>query len=89
MSGSEAMEAAAVLQERGKESLALTMLLDTAELTHLRLAWEIWAGLVADRGGSADMLLSRSLAPMALDRCRLALWGQTSPGGRSLRLVGE
>lgn len=70
-----------MLRERGKESLALTMLLDTAELTHLRLAREIWAGLVADRGGSADMLL--------LDRCRLALWGQTSPGGRSLRLVGE
>ncbi|MCU1497283.1 MAG: hypothetical protein JWM47_1236 [Acidimicrobiales bacterium] len=35
------VEAAAVLRERGKESVALTFLLDVGELMHLRLAWEI------------------------------------------------
>ena len=83
------VEAAAVLRERGREPVALTLLLDTKELVQLRFAWEIWVGLTDGRRESPEVLLQRSLGRAAVERCHMALWGATASNGPSLRLVGE
>lgn len=82
------VEAAAILREDEGEPASLALLLDTKALTNLRLGWEIWAGQVEIAGEDPAQLVSRWLSPYALERCRFAVWGETSQVP-NLRLVGE
>ena len=83
------VEAAAVLRELPRETQALGFLLDIGRLAELRLGWELWVGACEEAGVDPEAVMLEFLSPVAMQRCRMALYGTGMDSTGHLRAVAD
>ena len=80
-------EGLAFLRQLDDEIAAVQAVSETAEVTRLRVSWELWAALIEGEGGDAESALLPHLGAELLDWFRFALWGVALPASPELSLV--